>query len=215
MTTRKELSTLQRHLRPQGAQWHAVKSGVKRMYAQETKAAVAQRDIEEAANKLGLPAPEVVALPFGMRPCSRSRGVSRHRTTSQHTSPTLESSIEDGQLKNSTPRCQTSFTPRAMVWKLSLDSTNVTQEATKRRSFGALRRIDGDDDLGGASAGHDVSSGQPRQSRRAAEPHRCVTAEGSRARRRRHGTRPSVRRMSYASAQRTPHSSHLAAERSS
>ena len=44
----------------------AVKSGVKRMYVQETWAAAARRDIEEAANKLGLPAPEVVAIPFGM-----------------------------------------------------------------------------------------------------------------------------------------------------
>ena len=71
----------------------AVKSGVKRMYVQETWAAAARRDIEEAANKLGLPAPEVVALPFGMpiEECGlRLTGVPANHSTSRVTEGRLE-----------------------------------------------------------------------------------------------------------------------------
>ena len=71
----------------------AVKSGVKRMYVQETWAAAARRDIEEAANKLGRPAPEVVALPFGMpiEECGlRLTGVPANHSTSRVTEGRLE-----------------------------------------------------------------------------------------------------------------------------
>ena len=71
----------------------AVKSGVKRMYVQETWAAAARRDIEEAANKLGRPAPEVVALPFGMPidECGlRLTGVPANHSTSRVTEGRLE-----------------------------------------------------------------------------------------------------------------------------
>ena len=71
----------------------AVKSGVKRMYVQETWAAAARRDIEEAANKLGLPAPEVVAIPFGMpiEECGlRLTGVPANHSTSRVTEGRLE-----------------------------------------------------------------------------------------------------------------------------
>ena len=71
----------------------AVKSGVKRMYVQETWAAAARRDIEEAANKLGLPAPEVVAIPFGMpiEECGlRLTGVPANHSTSRVTDGRLE-----------------------------------------------------------------------------------------------------------------------------
>ena len=71
----------------------AVKSGVKRMYVQETWAAAARRDIEEAANKLGRPAPEVVALPFGMpvEECGlRLTGVPANHSTSRVTDGVLE-----------------------------------------------------------------------------------------------------------------------------
>ena len=43
----------------------AVKSGVRRMYVQETWAAAAREEVEKAAEELGLPAPEVVGLAFG------------------------------------------------------------------------------------------------------------------------------------------------------
>ena len=43
----------------------AVKSGVKRMYVQETWADAAREEVGKAAAELGLPAPEVIALPFG------------------------------------------------------------------------------------------------------------------------------------------------------
>ena len=43
----------------------AVKVGVKRLYVHETWAAAARREVNAAAAKLGLPAPEVVALTFG------------------------------------------------------------------------------------------------------------------------------------------------------
>ena len=71
----------------------AVKSGVKRMYVQETWAAAARRDIEEAAHKLGLPAPEVVAIPFGMpiEECGlRLTGVPANHSTSRVTEGRLE-----------------------------------------------------------------------------------------------------------------------------
>ena len=71
----------------------AVKSGVKRMYVQETWAAAARRDIEEAANKLGRPAPEVVASPFGMpiEECGlRLTGVPANHSTSRVTEGRLE-----------------------------------------------------------------------------------------------------------------------------
>ena len=71
----------------------AVKSGVKRMYVQETWAAAARRDIEEAANKLGLPAPEVVAIPFGMpiEECGlRLTGVPANHSTARVTEGRLE-----------------------------------------------------------------------------------------------------------------------------
>lgn len=44
----------------------AVKVGVARLYVHETWAAAARRDVAEAAKTLGLPAPEVVALSFGV-----------------------------------------------------------------------------------------------------------------------------------------------------
>ena len=74
----------------------AVKSGVKRMYVQETWAAAARRDIEEAANKLGLPAPEVVAIPFGMpiEECGlRLTGVPANHSTSRVTEGRLERTL--------------------------------------------------------------------------------------------------------------------------
>lgn len=43
----------------------AVKSGVKRMYVQESWAVGARHEVAEAAKRLSLPAPEVIALPFG------------------------------------------------------------------------------------------------------------------------------------------------------
>ena len=43
----------------------AVKVGVKRLYVHESWAAAARREVGEAAAKLNLPAPEVVALKFG------------------------------------------------------------------------------------------------------------------------------------------------------
>ena len=44
----------------------AVKSGVRRMYVHETWAAAARAEVAEAAAKLALPAPEVIALKFGV-----------------------------------------------------------------------------------------------------------------------------------------------------
>ena len=71
----------------------AVKSGVKRMYVQETWAAAARRDMAEAASKLELPAPEVIALPFGraVEECGlRLTGVPANHSTSRVTDGTLE-----------------------------------------------------------------------------------------------------------------------------
>ena len=71
----------------------AVKSGVKRMYVQETWASAARREVAGAARKLGLPAPEVVSLPFGMPvdECGmRFTGVPANHSTSRVTDGVLE-----------------------------------------------------------------------------------------------------------------------------
>ena len=71
----------------------AVKSGVKRMYVQETWAAAARRDVATAAEKLSLPAPEVIALPFGspVEECGmRFTGVPANHSTSRVTDGVLE-----------------------------------------------------------------------------------------------------------------------------
>lgn len=71
----------------------AVRSGVKRMYVQETWAAAARRDVAAAAEKLSLPAPEVIALPFGkpVDECGlRFTGVPANHSTSRVTDGVLE-----------------------------------------------------------------------------------------------------------------------------
>ena len=71
----------------------AVKSGVKRMYVQETWAAAARREVAAAAEKLSLPAPEVIGLPFGMpvEECGlRFMGVPANHSTSRVTDGVLE-----------------------------------------------------------------------------------------------------------------------------
>ena len=71
----------------------AVRSGVKRMYVQETWAAAARREVAEAAEKLSLPAPEVIALPFGkpVDECGlRFTGVPANHSTSRVTDGVLE-----------------------------------------------------------------------------------------------------------------------------
>jgi hypothetical protein len=71
----------------------AVKVGVKRMYVQETWAAAARRQVEEAAAELSLPAPEVVALPFdrAVEECGlRITGVPANHSTSRVTDGVLE-----------------------------------------------------------------------------------------------------------------------------
>ena len=71
----------------------AVKSGVKRIYVQETWASAAREDIERTAQKLSLPAPEVVALPFGkpVDECGmRFTGVPANHSTSRVTDGVLE-----------------------------------------------------------------------------------------------------------------------------
>jgi len=71
----------------------AVKSGIKRMYVQETWAAAAKRDITKTAEALGLPAPEVIALPFGqsVEECGlRIMGVPANHSTSRVTDGVLE-----------------------------------------------------------------------------------------------------------------------------
>ncbi len=71
----------------------AVKSGVKRMYVQETWVEAARKDVRKAAAKLNLPAPEVIGLPFG-RPvveCGmRFTGVPANHSTSRVTNGALE-----------------------------------------------------------------------------------------------------------------------------
>ena len=71
----------------------AVKSGVKRMFVQETWADAARDELGKAAAALRLPAPEVIALPFG-RPvveCGmRFTGVPANHSTSRVTNGVLE-----------------------------------------------------------------------------------------------------------------------------
>jgi hypothetical protein len=71
----------------------AVKSGVKRMYVNETWAAAAKRGVEKAAAVLSLPAPEVIALPFGkaVEECGlKITGVPANHSTSRVTDGVLE-----------------------------------------------------------------------------------------------------------------------------
>ena len=71
----------------------AVKSGVKRMYVQETWASAARQAVDAAAKKLSLPAPEVISLPFGMPvdECGmRFTGVPANHSTSRVTNGVLE-----------------------------------------------------------------------------------------------------------------------------
>ena len=71
----------------------AVKSGVKRMYVQETWASAARRDIAAAAEELSLPAPEVIGLPFSrpVEECGlRFTGVPANHSTSRVTDGVLE-----------------------------------------------------------------------------------------------------------------------------
>ena len=71
----------------------AVKSGVKRMYVQETWADAARAAVGAAAAALGLPAPEVIALPFGkpVVECGmRFTGVPANHSTSRVTNGVLE-----------------------------------------------------------------------------------------------------------------------------
>ena len=71
----------------------AVTSGVKRMYVQETWAAAAKAEVAAAAGKLGLPAPEVIGLPFGksVTVCGlKVMGVPANHSTSRMTDGVLE-----------------------------------------------------------------------------------------------------------------------------
>ena len=71
----------------------AVKSGVKRMYVQETWVDAARQDIAKAAKALSLPAPEVIGLPFGkpVVECGmRFMGVPANHSTSRVTNGVLE-----------------------------------------------------------------------------------------------------------------------------
>ncbi len=71
----------------------AVKSGVKRMYVQETWADAAREEVGKAAAALGLPAPEVIGLPFGkpVVECGmRFTGVPANHSTSRVTNGILE-----------------------------------------------------------------------------------------------------------------------------
>jgi ribonuclease BN (tRNA processing enzyme) len=71
----------------------AVKSGVKRMYVQESWASAARANIAKAAEKLSLPAPEVIGLPFGdtVEECGlRITGVPANHSTSRVTDGVLE-----------------------------------------------------------------------------------------------------------------------------
>ena len=71
----------------------AVKSGVRRMYVHESWAAAARADVAAAAEKLSLPAPEVIALPFGqpVDECGlRITGVPANHSTSRVTGGVLE-----------------------------------------------------------------------------------------------------------------------------
>ncbi len=71
----------------------AVKSGVKRMYVQETWAAGARAEVAAAAKKLSLPAPKVIALPFGrpVEECGlKITGVPANHSTVRMTGGVLE-----------------------------------------------------------------------------------------------------------------------------
>ena len=71
----------------------AVKSGVKRMYVQETWAEAAREEVALAAAELALPAPEVIGLPFGkpVVECGmRFTGVPANHSTSRVTNGVLE-----------------------------------------------------------------------------------------------------------------------------
>ena len=71
----------------------AVKSGVKRMYVQETWASAAREEVGKSAAMLGLPAPEVIGLPFGkpVVECGmRFTGVPANHSTSRVTDGVLE-----------------------------------------------------------------------------------------------------------------------------
>lgn len=71
----------------------AVKSGVKRMYVQESWASAARKEVNAAAAKLGLPAPEVIGLPFGkpVTVCGlRITGVPANHCTGRMTDGVLE-----------------------------------------------------------------------------------------------------------------------------
>jgi len=71
----------------------AVRVGVKRMYVQESWAADARREVAEAAAQLGLPAPEVIALPFATRVVEAGlaiTGVPANHSTSRVTDGVLE-----------------------------------------------------------------------------------------------------------------------------
>ena len=77
------------HYSPQAA----VKVGVRRMYVHETWAATARRQVAEAAQKLSLPAPEVIALRFGepVEACGlRFMAVPANHSTSRMTDGVLE-----------------------------------------------------------------------------------------------------------------------------
>jgi len=71
----------------------AVRSGVKRMYVQETWADAARQEVERAAGELSLPAPEVIALPFAkpVVECGmRFTSVPANHSTSRVTGGVLE-----------------------------------------------------------------------------------------------------------------------------
>ena len=71
----------------------AVKSGVARMYVQETWAEAAKREVAAAAEKLSMPAPQVMALPFGraVEACGlKITGVPANHSTSRVTDGVLE-----------------------------------------------------------------------------------------------------------------------------
>lgn len=70
-----------------------VKLGIKRMYVQESWANTAKKDVAAIAEKLNLPAPEVIALPFGRKveECGLAfTGVPANHSTSRVTDGVLE-----------------------------------------------------------------------------------------------------------------------------
>jgi hypothetical protein len=71
----------------------AVKSGVRRVYVQESWASAAREEIAAAAKRLSLPSPEVIGLPFAkaVYECGlRFTGVPANHSTSRVTDGTLE-----------------------------------------------------------------------------------------------------------------------------